>query len=62
MAGAATDRKAGNKEKALDTALTQIERSFGMEIDIVDDPGLRRHEHRLKVARTSEDVTDRVKI
>ena len=29
MAGAATDRKADNKEKALDTALTQIERSFG---------------------------------
>ena len=29
MAGAATDRKTDNKEKALDTALTQIERSFG---------------------------------
>jgi len=29
MAGAATERKSDNKEKALDTALTQIERSFG---------------------------------
>ncbi|MGB1656601.1 MAG: recombinase RecA [Longimicrobiales bacterium] len=29
MSGAATDKKAGNKQKALDTALTQIERSFG---------------------------------
>ncbi len=29
MAGAATERKSDNKEKALDTALTQIERAFG---------------------------------
>ena len=29
MAGAATERNADNKEKALDTALTQIERAFG---------------------------------
>ena len=29
MAGAAKDKKADNKQKALDTALTQIERSFG---------------------------------
>ena len=29
MAGAATDKKADKKQKALDTALTQIERSFG---------------------------------
>ena len=29
MAGAARDKKADNKQKALDTALTQIERSFG---------------------------------
>jgi hypothetical protein len=42
--------------------IAHIERSYGMEIDIVDDPGLRRQEHRLKVARTSEDVTDRVRL
>ena len=29
MAGAAKDKKADKKQKALDTALTQIERSFG---------------------------------
>jgi len=29
MAGTTTERKSDNKEKALDTALTQIERSFG---------------------------------
>ncbi len=38
----------------------QIERLYGMEVDIVDDPNLRRHERRLKVVGTSEDVTERV--
>ena len=40
----------------------QIERAHGMEVDIVDDPGLRRHERRLKVVGTSEDVTERVEV
>jgi ribonuclease G len=38
----------------------QIERTYSMEVDIVDDPNLRRHERRLKVVGTSEDVTERV--
>jgi ribonuclease G len=38
----------------------QIERMYSMEVDIVDDPNLRRHERRLKVVGTSEDVTERV--
>ncbi|MGD8396793.1 MAG: ribonuclease E/G, partial [Candidatus Eiseniibacteriota bacterium] len=42
--------------------IAQIERAHGMEVDIVDDPSLRRQERRLKVARTAEDVTDRVKL
>jgi ribonuclease G len=37
-----------------------IERTHGMEVDIVDDPSLRRHERRLKLVGTSEDVTERV--
>jgi len=38
----------------------QIERRHGLEVDIVDDPTLRRNERRLKVVGTSEDVTERV--
>jgi ribonuclease G len=40
----------------------QIERANGIEVDIVDDPNLRRHERRLKLIGTSEDVTDRVEV
>ncbi len=39
-----------------------IERVCGLELDIVDDPTLRRHERRLKVIGTSEDVTERVEV
>jgi len=42
--------------------IAAIERTNGMEVDIVDDPGLRRHERRLKVVGTSEDVTERVEV
>jgi len=42
--------------------LAQIERTFGLEVDIVDDPGLRRHERRLKLVDTAEDVTERVEV
>jgi ribonuclease G len=40
----------------------QIERRHGLEVDIVDDPTLRRNERRLKVVGTSEDVTERVEV
>jgi hypothetical protein len=42
--------------------LAAIERAFGLEVDIVDDPGLRRHERRLKLVDTAEDVTERVEV
>jgi ribonuclease G len=42
--------------------IAQIERAYGMEVDIVDDPGLRRHERRLKVKGSTEDVTEKVEV
>jgi hypothetical protein len=42
--------------------IAQVEKAHGLEIDIVDDPSLRRQERRLKVARTAEDVTEQVTV
>jgi ribonuclease G len=40
--------------------IAQIERTYAIEVDIVDDPSLRRNERRLKLISTSEDVTSQV--